>query len=381
MTKGGKNCGACPRTNLVTIKCEHGKRTDQCKSNYCFLCARVPELYFINYSQTRAQYKCMECVKKQLETLQTKNHFVLTEEIAALRATNASQIRSSPPSSPITMSTTIAEIQLASTTIASTAEVPEESENEGSSMTEENGNSRSGTNDEQTLPDSPVSTDEDEDTFLDAHDTVQQTDPPERTVATTQNRVQPLDTVQQTDPPERTVATTQNLQTVNSDNEQQVASHEGTLPCTQSQLSETIGRNVLPRELDSGTPSRAEPEPDQTPQNQDRNEADTLNDLAMTTENNLETPQTSETEPVVNSRRAICRYLKKGKCNRRYTTCTYRHPKICRYWVRNPLDGCPGGCGFYHPADFSTGAMQYQTLRPRANGPTDKITWAEVKTP
>ena len=328
MTKGGKNCGACPRTNLVTIKCEHVKRTEQCKSNYCFLCARVPELYFINYSQTRAQYKCMECVKKQLETLQTKNHFVLTEEIAALRATNASQIRSSPPSSPITMSTTIAEIQLLSTTIASSAEVPNESENEGSSMTEENGNSRSGTNDEQTLPDLPASTDEDEDIFLDSHDTVQQTDSPERTVATTQN-----------------------LQTVNSDNEQQVASHEGILPCTQSQLSVTIGRNVLPRELDSGTPSRAEPEPDQTPQNQDRNETDTLNDLATTTENNLETPQTSETEPVVNSRRAICRYHKKGKCNRRYTTCDYRHPKICRYWVRNPLDGCPGGCRLYHPRE------------------------------
>ena len=47
----------------------------------------------------------------------------------------------------------------------------------------------------------------------------------------------------------------------------------------------------------------------------------------------------------------ICKYYKKGRCNYR-ETCTYSHPKICKFWARNPINGCLYNreeCRFYHP--------------------------------
>ena len=47
----------------------------------------------------------------------------------------------------------------------------------------------------------------------------------------------------------------------------------------------------------------------------------------------------------------ICKYYKKGYCNSR-ETCTYSHPKLCKFWARNPINGCHYSseeCRFYHP--------------------------------
>ena len=47
----------------------------------------------------------------------------------------------------------------------------------------------------------------------------------------------------------------------------------------------------------------------------------------------------------------ICKYYNKGRCNFR-ETCSYRHPKLCKYWAKNPINGCLYSreqCRFYHP--------------------------------